>query len=337
MTAAADSGERRRELLWAASFPAYFLLQALWRRAIGGSLGLDEAQIILDGRALAWGYGPQPPRYAWLQWGFFRAFPDPLLAMAFLKAALLSGTFLAVYALVRTAHPPRTAWLAAASMLLLPQIAWESQRALTHSVLATTLAATALLVFWTRVLEGRRWADLLFGAVLGLGLIAKANFLFVPLALWLAAAAMPELRRRLRPAGIAVSVVVAAAIAAGPALWVIRHPGLATASLYKLRQAEGMAPAVAALEGLGSLAGAAGGFLALLAVVGGLVLWRCRGPRPAAPAPLLDRFLIRLALAGCCSRSSRSSSPAPPAPRTAGCSRCSTSRRRRRRCGSCRG
>lgn len=287
-----------RKLLWLLSFPIYFFLQAIWRRILGGSLGLDEAEIILDGRSLAWGYGPQPPLYAWLQWGFFKLFPDPMLAMAFLKAALLSGTFLAVYGLVRTAHPPRTAWLASASMILLPQIAWESQRALTHSVLATTLAATALLVFWTRVIEGRRFADLLFGAVLGLGLLAKANFAFVPLALWIAAASMPELRPRLRPAGIAVSVTVAAAIVAGPALWILRHMDLATASLYKLRQDEGAGVVGSALSGIASLAGAVAGFLVVLAVVAALIRWRCGQPGARPAAPLLDRFLVRLALVG---------------------------------------
>ncbi len=299
MAARVGSEVRSRESwLWPASFPLYFLFQAFWRRLLGGSLGLDEAQIILDGRRLAWGYGPQPPLYAWLQWGFFQVVPDPLIAMALLKAALLSGTFLAVYALVRTAHPPRVAWLAAASLALLPQIAWESQRALTHSVLATTLAAASALVFWTQVLGRRRGGDVLFGAVLGLGLLAKANFAFVPLALFFAAASMPELRPRLRPPGIAVSVAVAAAIVAVPAFWMLHHPELALASLYKLRQADGASRIAAALEGLGSLAGAAGGFLVVLAVVGGLIFWRCRRPGPASPAPLLDRFLIRLALVG---------------------------------------
>ena len=35
---------------WPLAFVGYFLFQAVWRRATGGALGLDEAQIILDGR-----------------------------------------------------------------------------------------------------------------------------------------------------------------------------------------------------------------------------------------------------------------------------------------------
>ena len=58
---------------WPLAFVGYFLFQAVWRRATGGALGLDEAQIILDGRGLAWGYGAQPPLSGWLQWAFFRS------------------------------------------------------------------------------------------------------------------------------------------------------------------------------------------------------------------------------------------------------------------------
>ena len=283
---------------WPLAFVGYFLFQAVWRRATGGALGLDEAQIILDGRGLAWGYGAQPPLYGWLQWAFFRLVPDPILAMALLKNALLASTFLLVYRLLRSAHPPRVAGLAAASMMLLPQIAWESQRALTHSVLCTTLAAAAALVFWTRVLPRRPGAHLLFGLVVGLGMLAKANFVFVPVALVLAAASLPELRRGLSPAGIAVAGAVAAAICVGPAIWALRHPDVAFASTYKLRRDPELSAVAAAGRGLLALAGAVGGFLALPVVVLGILRWRCG--RPAAPgaAPVLDRFLLRTVVVG---------------------------------------
>jgi 4-amino-4-deoxy-L-arabinose transferase-like glycosyltransferase len=286
-------GEQR----WPWLFVGYFAFQALWRRLIGGALGLDEAQIMLDGRSLAWGYGPQPPLYGWLQWGFFRLIPDPLLAMALLKDALLAGTFLAVYALLRSAHPPRVAGLASASMLLLPQVAWESQRALTHSVLVTAIAAGAVLVFWTRVLEARRGADAGFGALLGLGLLSKANFLVLPLALWLTAWGTRELRPRLRPAGVAVAVAVAAAIAVGPAFWALQHPDIALSSAFKLRRAPDQAMPVVAARGLGALAAAVIGFLALPAAVLAGLRWRF-GVAGAAPPPrgALERFLMRAML-----------------------------------------
>ena len=53
----AARGWMDRAGFWPLAFVGYFLFQAVWRRATGGALGLDEAQIILDGRRLAWGYG----------------------------------------------------------------------------------------------------------------------------------------------------------------------------------------------------------------------------------------------------------------------------------------
>ena len=61
----------------------------------------------------------------------------------------------------------------ALSLMLLPQIAWESHRALTHSVLATALAALTCLVFVARTLPGRRGGYLLFGVVAGLGILSR--------------------------------------------------------------------------------------------------------------------------------------------------------------------
>ena len=215
-----------------------------------------------------------------------------------MKNLLLATTFLAVYALMRSAHPPRVAGLAAASLLLLPQIGWESQRALTHSVLATTLAALSVLVFWTLVLGGRRGGFAVFGVLTGLGFLAKANFAFVPVALVLAAASSAAWRARLRPAGLALSVAVAAAIVAVPVAWMLAHPELALGSARKFERAGAeVGRAAAAAAGLGSLARAAGGFLAVLAVVAALLGWRCGGPGRAPRAPL-DRFLLRLVLIG---------------------------------------
>ena len=287
-----------RDRFWPLLFGLYFLFQAFWRWRIGGALGLDEAEMMLHGRRLAWGYGAQPPLYAWLQWAVFQVIPDPLLAMALLKNGLLAGTFVAVYRLLRSAHPPRTAGLATLSMMLLPQIAWESQRALTHSVLATTLAAAATLVFWTRVLPRRPGADLLFGAVIGLGLISKANFLFVPPALWLAAASLPELRARLRPVGVAVSLVVAAAICTGPLLWVVQNADLALSSADKLHFDRDQSLVAAAGRGIVAVVMAVGGFVMLPVIVLGLFGWRCRRPG-LAPAPaMLERFLLRAVAVG---------------------------------------
>ncbi|HVG49422.1 MAG TPA: hypothetical protein VM899_14965, partial [Rubellimicrobium sp.] len=66
---------------------AYVAFQVVLRLIIGRSLELDEAEAFYQSRHLAWGYGPQPPLYFWLQWALFQVFGPGLLALALLKAA----------------------------------------------------------------------------------------------------------------------------------------------------------------------------------------------------------------------------------------------------------
>ena len=185
-------------------------------------------------------------------------------------------------------------------MMLLPQIAWESQRALTHSVLAPRSRRRRCWCSGPGCCRGGRGADLLFGAVVGLGMLAKANFVFVPVALGWPRRRLPELRRGLQPGGDrGRRVRWRRRSCVGPAIWALRHPDVAFASTYKLRRDAG------ALGGGGrrargslALAGAVGGFLALPVVVLGLLRWRCGRPAAPAAAPVLDRFLLRTVVVG---------------------------------------
>lgn len=294
--------ERRgatRTWLWPAVFCGYFAFHTLYRWGIGGGLGLDEAQMFLWGQYLAWGYGPQPPLYSWLQWGAFQLVGDPLLGLSLVKNLLLCTTCLCVYGLLRTNYPPGCAGLATAGLVLLPQIAWESQRALSHSVLATAMAALTCLVFWTRTLSGKPAGYLAFGLVAGVGLLSKANYALVPPALVLAALTTPDLRRRLQPIRLAGGAGVAAVVAAGPTLWILRNQEEALASTYKLRiEEEAAAFMTTAIDGLLAVAGASALFLAVPAAVAGLIFWRFGNGTRCTTAPTLQRFLIRTVLAG---------------------------------------
>ena len=285
---------------WVLLICGYFLFQALYRRLLGGGLLIDEAQMLLWSRELAWGYGPQPPLYSWLQFAAFAVVPDQLLALALLKNALLAATYLSVYALFRTSRPRHVAGIAALCLFLVPQISWDSQRSMTHSVLVTALAALTMLVFWTRTLPGTRGGWLLFGAMIGLGGLAKVNFLLVPLAMLIAAGSMPELRGRLRVPGIVLAAAVAAAIWVGPLWWAWTNPDRAFASTIRLQLAGEDDPRWrAALEGSWEFVAAVVACLALGFVILAL-LRRLRGA-PAAPGArfdTLDRLVLRTVLAG---------------------------------------
>ncbi len=263
---------------WIGLFGGYFLLQALIRVLIGPALELDEAEAFWFARELAPGYNAQPPLYFWLQWAFLGIFGEGIIALALLKAVLLWGAFSGLFLWLARQVSVMQAGVAVLALGLLPQVVWEAQRALTHSVLVFALAVAFVLAFH-RMLQRGTWRDgIVLGIVTGLGLIAKYNFGLVPAGFLLWVTITP--RRRLEWRRIAVAMAIAAAIAAPVAFWAFMNPGLAGASLHKL----GLDPAGfarARAEGLLSLVIGVVSFLALaILVFGGL--WLARERRQAA-------------------------------------------------------
>ncbi|OBS30820.1 hypothetical protein A9O67_07645 [Tepidimonas fonticaldi] len=217
------SADRR---LWHAGLIAlaiYFGLHAAVRVGVSPSPELDEAEQLVWTQRLAWGYGTQPPLYTWVQAVWFELVGVSVLGLTTLKNALLWICHAATAAAVRRIAGTRAAWVATASLLWLPTLGWESQRDLTHTVLATTLAAVALWLFVRIAQDGRARDYLALGWVAGAGVLAKYNFvLFVVLAV-AAAATVPALRQRLFCRWTLWAIVIALAVALPHLLWAIDH------------------------------------------------------------------------------------------------------------------
>lgn len=288
----------RTDSAWIAGMAAYYAFHAVYRVAIGGSLGLDEAGIYLDGQVWALGYGPQLPLYAWLQALVFTVTGAGLAGMAGLKAVLLFATALLFYAMLRQGNPPARAGLAVAVLLTLPQFSWENQRALTHSSLALLCAAGTLLAFWRAMQAPGRGTAVVLGLSIGFGLLSKYNYALVPVLLLLTALSLPEWRGRIVDRRLLAAPALAAVIVAAPYAWVVLNPDIAFASADKLRIVDH-----ALLPGIGmSLLAAAEaivGFLVLPALMA-LVLWAVWRRRAEAAPPAADggieRFLWRYGL-----------------------------------------
>lgn len=282
---------------------AYFALHTVLRVLVSDAVERDEAEQLLWTQQLALGYGTQPPLYTWLQWGVFQVTGVSVAGLALLKNLLLAGTYVFSFLAARTVLPPATAALSAASMLLLPQIGWESQRDLTHSVLVTSLAACMLwqvLALLQRPTPARyAWLGLATGAAL----LAKYSAAACAV-LWLAALLAHRDTRGvvLRPAFLLVPLVVLAVLLPH-GLWLLDHWGEATrGTLAKMEAgtAAGTGWAAGVGQGLSSLLRALLGFSALLALVLALVcgraLWAGLRQPPAGPAGTVHRLLRRLVL-----------------------------------------
>jgi 4-amino-4-deoxy-L-arabinose transferase-like glycosyltransferase len=259
---------------WPFVFAGYFLAQVGMRLLFGASLELDEAEAFWFARDLALGYGAQPPFYFWLQWVMFQIFGEGILALALLKAALLSTLFIVLFRLLLTELPVRGAAVAAASLSLLPQVVWESQRALTHSVLALTMAVILVAMTW-RVVRGARWRDHVWlGLVIGLGILSKYNFALFPAGLFLTVLLWPEWRRGLKPRRLLLAFGVMVLVVLPVLVWSWQNPDIATGSIEKFGL-EATGPIMARVIGTGAFIAGLGAFLALAMVVTGW-FWAAR-------------------------------------------------------------
>lgn len=293
-----DAGRSARWLFGA--LLAYFVLQVVMRLLTSQSVELDEAEQLLWTQDLRLGYGPQPPLYSWLQWAFFEVFGASILALALLKNMLLLGTYGFIWLAARQLLPPRLAALSSASLLLLLQIAWESQRDLTHSVLVTTCSAATLAILVGLIRAPSARSYLLLGVAVGCGLLAKYSFLLLVVALGVALLWVPATRRVLFDRRLALTVLVAAVLVTPHALWVLDHlreAASTTAGKLSGGQPRGVAQIA---RGLGSMLLIVPSFLSpLWLVLLGLFGWRLtayRHGRDEVMVALFTRYLAVLAL-----------------------------------------
>lgn len=226
-----------RPQFWLGLFALYVLAQAAVRVALGDRVNIDEAEALLWAQRLDWGYGPQPPLYIWAQGAVFALTGPGVVGLALWKALVLWGIAATGFALARRFAGPgqvAVAGLATLALLWLPELSWESQRIRTHNTLATLIALAAVLVALQlrRDPRGPRFAQL--GALIGLGLLAKWNFILLVPGLLLALALAPGGARALgRPAALWL-VLLPVAMVSPTALWMAAHPEVAFASAGKL-------------------------------------------------------------------------------------------------------
>src|SRR5262249_55550352 len=149
-------------------------LVRLW---IPSALELDEAEQLVLTQRLAWGYGHQGPLYTWLLALVFGLVGVSPLALALVKNGLLLAAYVLVYRsarLVTGSHDH--AAIAAVSLLFVPQIAWESQRDLTHTVLAVTAAAATLFLILRLCAAPAASLYVALGGAVAVGLLAKGSY-----------------------------------------------------------------------------------------------------------------------------------------------------------------
>ncbi len=157
---------------------AYFAVHYILRITLSSNLEIDESQLVgaTDWRLLY--DNSHPPLYNWLAriilevtaWNWSIALP-------LLKNTLLAATYLLSYDLVKRISGSKiSATILVVCLMLMPQIIWQSQVTLTHSVLGT-FAVVASLHAFTLMTERGAWVDYMwFTLALSIGTLSKFNF-----------------------------------------------------------------------------------------------------------------------------------------------------------------
>lgn len=267
--------ERRDVRHIIAALGIYFLLQIVIRLLVSPELELDEAEQLLLTQQLSLGYGSQPPLYTWLLSGLFSIFGVNIFSLALLKNVLLFCTYLLMYRAGRgLGYNRATAVAAMLSLLFIPQIAWESQRDLTHSVLAVTLAA-ATIVCWVRLKQDQGIVSyLLVGLCWGAGLLGKYNYGIFLVGLLAASLTISDYRTVILRSRMLYALGVMLAVVAPHVIWAATHVQQLMTSSGKFKLAAQNSYIASVLKGSGSLIVAAVSFAGPLLLIYGLIWYR---------------------------------------------------------------
>jgi len=215
----------------------YFTLHVLLRVTLSGTLDYDEAEQAMLAQWLLPGYTEQPPLYSWLQYGLFQLFGETVLAVSLLKNTLLFLTYLFTFlAAKEILKSERTAILATVSLLLLPQIGWESQRDMTHTTLVVCAAAATL---WQGLLllHQRSWLRYcLFGLTLAVGILSKSNYLVFLVVFLITLLSFPEGRAMIFSRKFGVALLVGIVSASPYLLWMTDHQQILLSTTHKFKQ-----------------------------------------------------------------------------------------------------
>lgn len=278
----------------------YFALHAVLRLWTSPYLELDEAALMITARDFHLGYGGQFPLYEWIQALAFDIFGMSPATVIATRNLCLFAAYVLMWRAIAPLVPDRRAIVATLSLLLLPEISWEAQRTLSHSVAMILMTAMTLYAL-SRVMRRGSWGDYaLLGVAVGLGGLSKANYWFAVAGLLVAGPTLPGVRRLIAPGRLAASAGIAGAILLLPMQWIATHRETSLSALEKFSRdavrIEGSPWVNTLVETV--LAVVAG--LVLLGLVLLILRWLAgrRGAGPAVYAPVAEAFIGLILRAG---------------------------------------
>ncbi|CDM56964.1 MULTISPECIES: glycosyltransferase family 39 protein [Rhizobium] len=207
---------------------AYFVVALVVRLLVPNGLRVDESQQAFFSQWLVAGYDTQPPLYNWFQAMVVSVFGLSIATIAAAKNLVLFLLFLSYYKLAKLVLDDRVfAAIATLSLFTIPQVFWQAQRDLTHTV-AQMLMINLLIYSIIKTLKAPSlFSYVMIGATLGLGMLSKYNFSLVASGALIAVLLHPEGLKRLLDRRFLMSLAIAVVIFLPHGLWLLDNVSLA--------------------------------------------------------------------------------------------------------------
>ncbi len=229
---------QRPSYSWFLLLLCYFMIHVLLRVFLSGTLDYDEAEQSVFSQWLLPGYTEQPPLYTWIQRLFFEVCGKGVLAVSLMKNILLFLTYV-FFHLTATViiKDKKAALLASVSLLLIPQICWESQRDMTHTVLVVCAAAATLYQGLLTVRKKSFINYLLLGFCLTIGFLAKANYAIFVIILTLSLLGTREGRSFFVHRYIVVLLFLPLILCSDYLIWMYHNQDIVFSAAHKFKRA----------------------------------------------------------------------------------------------------
>jgi 4-amino-4-deoxy-L-arabinose transferase-like glycosyltransferase len=198
---------------------------------------IDEGWQLVLAQHGALGYIGHPPLYTWLQILFFKTFGESILALALLKNALLFGMYSFTYLSARLlTRRHADAVFGTVCLMLIPQIGWECQRDLTHTVLLGTTTAATLFAFLALAEKPSAWRYMFLGVGAAAALLSKYNSALFMAAFAGAALMVPRYRAVMLDGRILLTALAGIVLAGPHFTWALHHWDSTFAEAHKLEE-----------------------------------------------------------------------------------------------------
>ncbi|WP_246691112.1 MULTISPECIES: glycosyltransferase family 39 protein [unclassified Mesorhizobium] len=201
------------------------VVMALLSHIVGTGVGVDDSEQLMYMHYLWAGYGgSQPPLYTWLARLVAGVLGTNILALKIVKYLLIGVALASAFIAVRRlGYSSRAGAAAMFGLLLFPQMVWEMQHALTHSIAAFCFSVVLFLALVELVQRRSLLAYVLFGVAIAAAILSKYNNVIFLAALILSTLSLRETRGVVLNRRFLISVAVAVLLCLPTFYWSLTH------------------------------------------------------------------------------------------------------------------